>query len=822
MMTANKCEIGQGDALTRFIISKPIAKRFGQFEDHETMEDKLNYQFRNGFVDVGDLPCRKHFWQQMANRTVDLHSKPECSEIYFANGKQKVDFSGFIHAPTHVQHWAESLLHSNQKQNCHFKLSTCGGVRIWVNNQLVTQFTPFKRNEQTSTEIELPLEQGLNLITVHAEDLFERDTQYFFELTLLDDVKLQTSLQGIDDHNLAEIEAFAANLAYDLNVQHHEFVLHSEFALAAPLSVTGKIWGMSNEEEVDEHLAEQTIQLEQNSFCLQLPTSLKPAHYALELAFQYKGIELKRVCNINILAEAKAPALSSILARKQDTLAFIGEQGMNTTGKLLALLANQSNPDLAASILNRSLQKISLREDCSDFWMVSVLWAWKMSNYTQLPDKMWGRVKSSILGYRYWLDEPGNDAMWFWSENHVLCFHVSQLLAGQFFPREQFLCSGRLGSEQKSIATKRLNLWFDHILAHGLTEWNSSCYYPIDYIGLLAIYQLSDCDSLKEKAKTVMDRLMMMSALHFQNGVASGTMGRVYEKELMANEMTELAGFGHIAWGDGWHTRMCASLPMFCLSDYEPPQLSNEIARLENRDKVEAYYTQGMNKIAKIMVWKQAGVMLSSAVDHLTGESGHQQHLLDIQFAHHPKARIWLNHPGEDTPGGEGRPSYWAGNGVLPRVMQHQNTAMMIFKLNADTRVKFTHIYLPAEALDEVFINEHWCMIKSGDAFAVIGCSNEIELVNQGLTRGREVRSYAEQVAWYTQVGQLSDEMTFEQLVARWKNVQVNLQSDQQQLTAQVITPTEKSFRLSWNGDCFINDQAWCFPAQAGLNPMIK
>ena len=40
----------------------------------------------------------------------------------------------------------------------------------------------------------------------------------------------------------------------------------------------------------------------------------------------------------------------------------------------------------------------------------------------------------AVLDYRYWVDEPGNDVMWFWSENHALCFHVSQLLAGAFGP----------------------------------------------------------------------------------------------------------------------------------------------------------------------------------------------------------------------------------------------------------------------------------------------------------------------------------------------------------------------------------------------------
>ena len=36
----------------------------------------------------------------------------------------------------------------------------------------------------------------------------------------------------------------------------------------------------------------------------------------------------------------------------------------------------------------------------------------------------------AILGYRYWMDEPGNDVQWYFSENHALLFHTAAYLAG--------------------------------------------------------------------------------------------------------------------------------------------------------------------------------------------------------------------------------------------------------------------------------------------------------------------------------------------------------------------------------------------------------
>lgn len=813
-------KINQGDTLTRFLVSQPIQRRFGQFEDHETMVDRVQYKFKNGFVDVGDLPCRKVFWQSMANRTVNLDHKAPTEQVYFANGSHKVDFSGFIHIPTHEQRWAETLLTVAEAGEYRFTLSTCGGVRIWVNGKLASSFTPFQRNTEQQTEVALPLNAGTNEVVVHAEELYERDTQFLFELTSLDPRSIDASLAKFDSENVATLESFVSQLAFEMNVADHKLYFDCASQLQGQLGISGVVTGMSNEEETHERVSPQVIEEGEADFSVHLPASLKPAHYSVALTFLWQGIEITRHFGINIMPGEKAPSSPSLSERKMDSLSYTANEGMDITGKLLALLALDQHPDKAAAILNRTLQKISVREDCSDFWMVSVLWAWHKHRYTQLPEKLWDRTRSSILGYRYWLDEPGNDSMWFWSENHVLCFHVSQLLAGQFFPREQFLCSGRTGQQQQKIATERLHCWFDHILEHGLTEWNSSCYYPIDYIGLFALYELAECVSLREKAKTVIDRLMLMGALHYQDGVAGGTMGRVYEKELMANEMTELAGFGHVAWGQGWHTRMCASLPMFCLSQYQPSALTHEVATLTGRETVEAYYTQGMDRCAKVMAWKQKGVMLSCVVDHQTGQPGHQQHVLDVQFAHNPKARLWINHPGEDVPGGDGRPSYWAGNGILPRVMQHQSSAMMVYNLGDAPRLGFTHLYLPAESLDEVVVDSHWCFVRSGQAYAVIGASNPIELVESGITRGREVRCYGVKTAWYVSVGTLNGD--FESMIEQWKQQTIVLSDNETDLTATVSSPQQQTFTLSWSGECYINDKPWLFPENADVNPIVK
>lgn len=819
-MSSEKWCLPSGQSLSRLKLSDVVEKRFAQFEDHETMEDRVQYQFRNGFVDVGDLPCRKHFWNTMANRAVSPSDALDMESIYFANGKRRVELSGFRHYPIHSQCWASCTLHTLTDGNYPFKLSTCGGVRIWVDGQLNETFTPFDRNVEHSQNLELSLSKGENQLLIHFEELFERDTYYYFELTYLGQQELQYSLEGVDCPRLKALESYVSSLSSQLAVHNGCLQLESSEQAPEAMELTGTITGMSNEDEKTYTLSPYHLDKTVRSFSLPLPAEMPSAHYSVDVEFRQGDLSISRKFGINVLPTGKAPASKDIEERKRQALLYTAQKGMGRTGKLLAILETGENLAEASDILQSTLNKISMREDCSDFWLVSLLWCWKEHAWSQLTEKQWQRVRSSILGYRYWLDEPGNDSMWFWSENHVLCFHVSQLLAGQFFSNDTFICSGRKGAEQKALATERLNKWFAHVLEHGLAEWNSSCYFPIDYIGLFALYHLSDNQELQEKARTLLDRLMTMSAMHYQAGVASGTMGRVYEKELMASQMTEMAAFGHVAWGDGWNSRMCASLPMFCISDYVPPESTIQVAHLQDVQAVEAKYTQGIERCAKIVAWKQKDVTLSSVVDHHTGKSGHQQHVVDVQLGGNPEARLWINHPGEELPGGEGRPSYWAGNGVLPRVMQHEKNSFLLFDLGESPRLPYTHLHLPIETLDQVVIQDNWCFVRSGNGYGAFHASNGVELVESGPARGNELRSYGEQCGWFVAVDSGNGKEGFESFVAQFRDVE--MQIEQPPLAVAINVPESGLFEFDWNGRFTLNGNSAEFPESVGPEPVIR
>ena len=84
---------------------------------------------------------------------------------------------------------------------------------------------------------------------------------------------------------------------------------------------------------------------------------------------------------------------------------------------------------------------------------------------TRSTPRFGAEIDRVVLSFRYWLDEPGDDVMWFYSENHALLFHTACYLAGGLFPDAVFARSGRTGREQRAAGRERLIRWLDHFEA---------------------------------------------------------------------------------------------------------------------------------------------------------------------------------------------------------------------------------------------------------------------------------------------------------------------------------------------------------------------
>jgi hypothetical protein len=116
-------------------------------------------------------------------------------------------------------------------------------------------------------------------------------------------------------------------------------------------------------------------------------------------------------------------------------------------------------------------------------------------------------------------------------------------------------------------------------------------------------------------------------------------------------------------------------------------------------------------------------------------------------------ARLWVNHPGELKVWGERRPSLLAGNGVLPRVAQAGNLAMLIYDLPEDpTVLPFTQCFAATEGFDHIRDEDGWRLFQSGAARVAVWCSHPLHTVTDGLYAGSLHRAQALRSAWVIRV----------------------------------------------------------------------
>lgn len=699
--------------------------------------------FDNRFAGVGDLPCRKLFRRTMAERTVPPPAVLDGTEYKLGIDSARLEFSSFWHLPTHVERFAEGVVEVAETGSYALSLTTCGGARLWVEGEPAASLTPFTRNQPRTAEIGLRLQAGANRLLLHMEELCERDTTFVVELRWQDPRPAVLAVEG-DAPTLAALRQVMAGAAFDREAYGDEPVrLRWPGPATIPLRLSLRGVGAGNAiPAIPERVVEVPAGAMEAGFGP--GTGFPQGYHELGIAAEAGGLKLVRKLAAGFADPSLEPAPEPDRAgRRRQALTYIAAHGGPHIGRALAQAATGGDP---APLVNDALDRIERREDCCDFWIPPLLFLLRRLPET-VPPALRRRAEAVLLGWRYGTDEPGNDVMWFWSENHALCFHTAQYLAGRLWPEAVFTNSGRSGAEQAEIGRARLEAWFADIEAHGFIEWNSPAYYPIDAIGLLALHELAQDAAIREAAKRCLDRIFTMTALSTLDGIPSSTQGRSYARDLKFPGLTETAAIAWTEWGRGALNPMAYALSLLCLGGYAPPEAATRLALWDGISGIEARYTQGRDHAARLVAWKSRDALLGSVTGYHPGEPGYQAVVAQLHLAGHPDARVWINHPGEDDPFGTRRPSYWAGDGIMPWAAQWRNLMLLHYRLDEPAAIAWTHAYVRRDAFDEVRIEGRWAFLRSGRGLAGLFAANGLESV-AGPTGPYELRSPGRHNSW--------------------------------------------------------------------------
>jgi hypothetical protein len=436
-------------------------------------------------------------------------------------------------------------------------------------------------------------------------------------------------------------------------------------------------------------------------------------------------------------------------------------------------------------MIRRTCLFIAGRNDCADFVIQGVLrlMAWERARQHLSPE-INALMKDTILGFKYWVDEPGDTVMYMGSENHRLLFHVAEWLAGLLYPTEIFTNSGQNGLFHTQKAYVYITEWLRQRGRFGYDEWHSNSYLPVCIAPLMNVYDFAVHEGqykLRQMTQAALDQVFFYLAADAYQGTWGVTHGRSYGIYVKYADFDGTGGcvwlmYGTGALNGGFNGMAPVSL---ATSTYRPPRFFTDIAT-DDSAVVEVRQRQGLlrgtARHANFLVYRTPDYMVSGLQDHRKGEFESSTHVAQITLGN--KAQIFWSCPHTTGEGSGLRPDYWSGNTSLPRVIQHKNVLALTWRLSPFAWM--THCWLEPARFDEVRLEGSWAFARVGKGYVGIYSQHGLEWGSFGQYAGRELQCLAgssslpgRENTWIAECGREADWGSFDAFVEALKSAQV-------------------------------------------------
>ncbi|MDQ1301436.1 MAG: hypothetical protein QG637_1357, partial [Chloroflexota bacterium] len=462
-------------------------------------------------------------------------------------------------------------------------------------------------------------------------------------------------------------------------------------------------------------------------------------------------------------------------------------------------------------VVHDTIARINRRGDCSDFYLVGLLgMIYRFSQDPDFPQELHQPLADCVLGFKYWHDEPGSDAMCYTTENHSILFHACEALAGQLYPDRIFTNTGETGAQRRAKGERRALAWLRERGANGFKEWDSNCYFEEDTLALTHLASLAQDEDVAALATVLLDKMFFTMAVNSFQGVFGSTHGRTYTQFIKSGYTEATAGMSRLLFGMGvFNSHVLGTVGLAC-SDYELPLLIAQIAtdrpadglwsRERHAGELAEWRNSGSHGVeVNKVTYKTPDFMLCSAQDWHPGEKGYQQHIWQATFG--PEALVFVTHPVCASEDGSHRPNFWHGNDTLPRVAQWQDLLVAIHNLPDDDWMGFTHAFFPAFAFDEYDLAGGWAFARKGDGYIALTASGDLTWMTSGDSAYRELRSYGTRNIWLCQMGRHALDGDF----AAFKRKMLDLPVEFDELAVRIRSLRGDEVAFGWQGPLLLN-----------------
>lgn len=749
-------EIHKGDLISRWMLSPLKEEHYRSRPEPYPSSYGVNMPWREAVS-----PVRVQYVEEKPFEREEEEFLP-CGEVYFPFETEKVERSAFWKLPTKVTFGAQLELETAAGGEYPFRLMTCGGAKVFVNGEKQAEFYSYLRNEERETECSVTLKQGKNTLYILTNELAERDTSLSFKLRYMGEQSLKAYLPCAADLEALDRTRKLLSGIYLRRFNYQDTDIELDFTEPAGDELTVSVEMVFYDSHADPVSREKTVTIHPGEKAIPIGdlVSEKVGMVAVTVRTCVGDVKLNRVLNFEYYDETAMPdsGIGTTAERKQAAIRFMAENGLDNLAKALALRIMGGQEALVKRIWEKELSCIRQREDCADFRLPALFHAYHSPLFTGEEKES---IKQVLLDFRYWTDEPGNDVMWFFSENHALLFHTAEYLAGGLFEQEIFTNSGMTGTMHKRKAERLLKVWFRNFLSYGFNEWNSPVYIPIDMTGFFALYDLASDEEIRKLAKKALDKAFSIFGINSFKGIVAASYGRIYFKNLIGRRTSESTALNFIANGEGYLGQHTLATLMFALSSYEPPAEVMESYHVPAEGRITES-AEGEEKV-HLYSYRTPDYVMGSVLDYHPGEPGSQEHVLQVMIKD-CDTQIWINHPGEAVYFGEGRPGYFAGNGTLPLIRQDKNLAVAEFHL-LDQEVQYTHAFCPLEQFSEWRLEGRWLFLKKDNICAAVYADNGIWITDKGPLKNYELVSPGKDNVWKILVEEESVYGSFEKFI---------------------------------------------------------
>lgn len=457
--------------------------------------------------------------------------------------------------------------------------------------------------------------------------------------------------------------------------------------------------------------------------------------------------------------------------------------------------------DVSVNVLLDTIERIKRRDEGSNLSLLGLLgMLYRWNDHPQFPSAIRRPLTEAILGYRYWLDDPGFDGMDFTTDSNAILFHACELLAGRRFAAHLF-DDGQSGAWHQARGERLAQAWLTRYSAHGSAEWGSADSMARYVAALTHLCDMADADPIIEMAVVALDKLFFGLAVNSLNGVlgiASTGSSTSYVKSAL---LQPTAPISRLMWSTGiYNQHLAGVVSLACSATYQMPTLFETIAL----EPPEAMWSREQDAPpdapeANLVTYKTPDFILSSVQDYRPGQAGAQEQVWRATLS--AEAVVFATYPGSSSESDTRYPGYWSGNVRLPRVAQWQDTLIAIHHLDDAEPLRFTHAYFPTATFDEWAVRDGWAFARRGNGYLALTNSAGFTLVTQGRYARRELRAEGAVQTWLVQMGRAARDGDFATFQAKILAMPVHFSAG----IVEAATLQGERILFSWEGPLLVN-----------------